>query len=419
MAPSNKRPCSVPGCQNLTTSREPEPRCRQCWKNRGADGGERVIIGKCGHPVSRGEHDVCRECWKSRGPDAGQLIGVDSPLERAIVERLRLKASTLQELGAAVNSSPGQVLDAVLGLKARGLNVHQFGERWSLEKYTPIVERTFEYVSRPDNTFRFGVASDQHLCSRYAREDVLNDLYDVFAESGVDRVFNAGNWIDGEDDKNRFDLNVHGLEPQVKYLCEHYPKRDGIQTFAVWGEDHEGWYARREAIDVGRFAEGQMRQAGRDDWIDLGFIEARVDLVNANTGARSTLVVMHPGGGSSYAYSYRPQKIVESLSGGEKPAVLIIGHYHKMSCNIIRNVWTVQAGCTEDQTVFMRKKGLEAHIGGHLMTLEQDPKTGAIFRCVSDQRAYYDRAYYNDRWSKTGPVVQSPRFLGGAVPVGR
>lgn len=342
----------------------------------------------------------------------------ESQLEKRLVELMRSGAATLSDLSQKSEATQGNVLDAILAMKDRGLNVHQFGEKWSLEKYAPIVERTFTYTSRPDNTFHFGVASDQHLCSRYAREDVLNDLYDSFQKAGVDRVFNAGNWIDGEDDKNRFDLSVHGLEPQVKYLCEHYPKRDGLATYAVWGEDHEGWFARREAIDVGRFTETQMRQAGRTDWIDLGFVEARVDLVNANTGARSELVVMHPGGGSSYAYSYRPQKIVESLSGGEKPAVLIIGHYHKLSCNIIRNVWTIQAGCTEDQTVFMRKKGLEAHVGGHLITLEQDPKTGAIFRCVSDQRCFYDRAYYNDRWSKTGPVVQAPRFLGGVIPAG-
>lgn len=375
------------------------------------------LASVCGHPATAKGYKYCRACYDTKRPTTKVVTATETELEKRIVELLRVAPSTLGVMAEKSQATPGQALDAILALKARGLNVHQFGEQWSLERFTPIVERTFEYVSRPDNTFAFGVASDQHLCSRYAREDVLNDLYDSFQRAGVDRVFNAGNWIDGEDEKNRFDLEVHGLEPQVKYLCERYPKRDGLVTYAVWGEDHEGWYSRREAIDVGRFTEGQMRTAGRTDWIDLGFVEARVDLINANTGARSTLVVMHPGGGSSYAYSYRPQKIVESLSGGEKPSVLVIGHYHKLSCNIIRNVWTIQAGCTEDQTVFMRKKGLEAHIGGHLITLEQDPQTGAIFRCVSDQRCYYDRSYYNDRWSKTGPVVQAPRYLGGIVPV--
>jgi hypothetical protein len=411
-----RKPCAVEGCLKTTTSRETDGKCRDHWKARGSDGAT-ARIGTCGHKVSRRTDSVCRECWRNQQPSP-VVVAAQSELERALVGYLRVGACSLADLSEKAKTSQGGVLDAILALKARGLNVHQFGEKWSLERFAPIIERTFEYVSRPDNTYSFGVASDQHLCSRYAREDVLNDLYDSFQRAGLDRVFNAGNWIDGEDEKNRFDLEVHGLEPQVKYLCDKYPKRDGLKTYAVWGEDHEGWYSRREAIDVGRFTEGHMRNAGREDWIDLGFVEARVDLVNANTGARSTLVVMHPGGGSSYAYSYRPQKIVESLSGGEKPSVLIIGHYHKLSCNIIRNVWTIQAGCTEDQTVFMRKKGLEAHVGGHLITLEQDPKTGAIFRCVSDQRCYYDKRYYNDRFSKTGPVVKAPRFVGGVVAVG-
>ena len=418
------RACSV--CGGPVTSGSKKGKCRRCWQLRGPEGSTRPerFCELCKvRPLSRMGARFCVECYrKDRKPIevASQMAAGAVPLEDALRAALKAGPKSLETLGRLVSQSPGAVLDLLLAMRSRGVNIHELGGLWSLERQMPQAqERTFEYRSRPDNTYHFGIASDQHLCSRYAREDVLADLYDAFAKAGVDRVFNAGNWIDGEDEKNRFDLAVHGLEPQVEYLIGRYPKRDGLTTFAIWGEDHEGWFARREAIDVGRFTEGKMRTAGREDWIDLGFVEARVDLVNANTGTRSTLVVMHPGGGSSYAYSYRPQKIVESMSGGEKPGVLIIGHYHKLSCNVIRNVWTVQAGCTEDQTVFMRKKGLEAHVGGHLMTLEQDPATGAIFRCVSDQRIFYDRAYYNDRWSKTRPVVQAPRYLGGVVEVAR
>lgn len=402
-------------------------RCRKCWRQRGADldPAHKVqhVASICGHPVGEIGKKYCQPCYNNRRSAiiTGQQLGVEIQPEsapEAIRRLLKSGPKALAELAYAIHETPGATLDRILAMKAAGTNLHEFNGQWSLERQVQQPqERVFEYVSRPDNTFHFGIASDQHLCSRYAREDVLNDLYDAFAKAKVDRVFNAGNWIDGEDEKNRFDLSVHGLEPQVEYLVQHYPQRDGLTTYAVWGEDHEGWFSRRESIDVGRFAEGKMRTAGRQDWIDLGFVEARVDLVNANTGARQTLVVMHPGGGSSYAYSYRSQKIIESLSGGEKPAVLLIGHYHKLNLNVIRNVWTAQCGTCQDQTVFMRKKGLDAHVGGMLMTLEQDPQTGAIFRCVADQRVYYDRAYYNDRWSKTGPVVQAPRFAGGVVPV--
>jgi predicted phosphodiesterase len=399
---SNKRTKQCRACYDAQRTRDKQPR-------------KRYTATVCGHEVAEPGRRYCRPCYDTQRPKPSVTIAAGTDLERGLLDRIAQGAASLADLAEKLQQTQGQVLDVILAMKARGVNLYQLGEKWSLERATPISERTFTYVSRPDNTFLCGVASDQHLCSRYAREDVLADLYARFEQAKVDRVFNAGNWIDGEDQKNRFDLEVHGLEPQVKYLCERYPRN--VPTYAIWGEDHEGWYTRRESIDIGRFTETQMRQAGRSDWHDLGFVEAKVNLVNANTGKTATLVVMHPGGGSSYAYSYRPQKIVESVSGGEKPNVLIIGHYHKLSCNIIRNVWTVQAGCGQDQTVFMRKKGLEAHVGGSILTLRQDPETGAIYGCISEQLIYYDRAYYNDRWSKTSPVVKAPRFMGGVVPV--
>ena len=111
------------------------------------------------------------------------------------------------------------------------------------------------------------------------------------------------------------------------------------------------------------------------------------------------MLVMHPGGGSAYATSYRPQKIVESFEGGEKPAVLLLGHYHKLSVNLVRNVWALQIGCTQDQTVFMRKKNIDAHIGGMKVKLEQDPDTGAIIACETQIIRYFNKGYKNNRWS--------------------
>jgi hypothetical protein len=142
-----------------------------------------------------------------------------------------------------------------------------------------------------------------------------------------------------------------------------------------------------------------MRRAGRTDWVDLGYMEAHVKLTNYNTGKSSLMSVVHPGGGSAYALSYSIQKIIESLEGGEKPAVGLYGHYHKLWSGNIRNVWVVQTGTTEDQTPFMRKKRLEAHVGGTLIGLEQDPRTGAITSMTPKLIRYFNKGYYNDRWS--------------------
>lgn len=248
------------------------------------------------------------------------------PSQDALRSILLRGPMTLDEIAARLGCTKGQALDAVDALHASGLNVQCFGGRYQIDR-TPAPQRALgvipTYQSRADNTFVFGFTSDNHLGSRYARLDVLNALYDWFAAMGVDRVFNAGNWIDGESRFNRHDLLVHGLDRQIAYLVENYPRRDGITTYAVAGDDHEGWYVQREGIDIGRHAENAMREAGRTDWVHLGYMEAFVDLKNANSGASSKLLNCHPGGGSAYAISYTSQKSAEAFDGGEKPAVLL------------------------------------------------------------------------------------------------
>jgi hypothetical protein len=265
--------------------------------------------------------------------------------------------------------------------------------------------------SDANNRFLFGAVGDNHLGSRYERLDALNDLYDRMHDAGVQHVMNTGNWIDGEARFNRHELHVHGMDAQLAYLVRNYPKREGITTYAVTGDDHEGWYAQREGIDIGVRAEQDMRAADRWDWVNLGYQEAHVILENANTGKRAVLAVVHPGGGSAYALSYSIQKVIESLDGGEKPGVALYGHYHKLHGPMnIRNVFAMQTGCTQDQSLFMRKRRLEAHVGGiPTIKLEQDPATGAIVGCEAQVVRYFVKGYYNERFAAPGRGVTQAR----------
>ncbi len=86
-----------------------------------------------------------------------------------------------------------------------------------------------------------------------------------------------------------------------------------------------------------------------------------------------------------------------------------------MSVNLIRSVWAIQVGAGQDQTPFMRKIPTEPHIGGVLVKLTQDPRTGAITSCATEMRQYFNQGYYtNDRWSKSGPPVMRPLSHDGA-----
>lgn len=336
----------------------------------------------------------------------------ETPLDHRLQNLLRKRPCSIVELAEKADATPEEVHSAIAMMREHGINISVQGNKFEITGTPPTSSSSgavIEIVSDENNVFRFGACGDSHLCSKYERLDVLHDLYDRYAAAGVRHVFHTGNWIDGEARFNTHDLNVHGLTPQLRYLAQHYPEREGICTYAVTGDDHEGWYAARLGVDIGRLAYNAMNEAGREDWFDLGYMEAHVRLVNANSGMTAVMSVIHPGGGSAYALSYAPQKIVEALDGGEKPAVMLIGHYHKMEALNVRNVWALQTGCTQDQTPFMRKKKLAAHVGGCLVELEQDPATGAIRGFTPHMWRYFNRGYYPNRWSPFGEVTKPAR----------
>lgn len=245
--------------------------------------------------------------------------------------------------------------------------------------------------------FKFGFTADNHLCSKYARMDVLEALYDIWEAQGITEVYQAGNMIDGEARFNRFDLLVApGVEAQVDYFVKHWPHRKGITTYFITGDDHEGWYIRDFGIDIGRVMEQRAREAGRTDIVFLGNMEH--DIMLKGKKGKSFMRIIHAGGGSSYATSYKAQKIVESYQGGEKPAILLIGHYHKAEYGYPREVHCVQAGCTEDQSPFMRKNNLQAHVGGWTISFEVDDN-GIVHAFTPQFHPFYDRGFYSgDRW---------------------
>ena len=328
---------------------------------------------------------------------------------QALLLKMLRGSATLELIAERLKVSRGNALDLCDRLRDAGYNVLQRGDRFSLEAtpaQLPHDDALHVYESDDAGRYRFGFVTDNHLGSKYAREDVLHDLYDWFSREGITRVYNAGNWIDGEARFNRHDLLVHGMDEQLRYFAKRYPQRDGITTYYIAGDDHEGWYAKDGGVDIGKRAEQTARDLQRTDLRYLGYMEAYITLRHAKTRAEAQLLLVHPGGGSSYAISYAPQKFVEALQGGEKPAVVMFGHWHKMDCFNYRNVWIMQGGTTEDQTPFMRKKKLEAHVGGMIVELEQDEQ-GAIPVCVPRMKRYFDRGYYNNQFNMADDISRA------------
>jgi hypothetical protein len=311
-----------------------------------------------------------------------------------LLSYLKDKHHSLEDVCNHLNLPPAKAKEEIKKLQDEKYNV-DVSDGLSINTY---VEHGGKHSMLNEDMWRgdvlsFGFTSDNHLCSHFERLDVLNLLYDIYVKEDISVVLNGGNWIDGEAYFNKNETHTKGMTNQIDYAVKNYPNRNGIETWFVSGDDHEGWYNQREGINIGEYFQMKRERAGLFDMKHLGYVEADIEINEGGFENQAWMRVMHAGGGSSYATSYAPQKIVESLQGGEKPSVLFIGHYHKLSYNIIRNVHTVQCGCTQDQTIFMRKRKIEAHVGGGIIHLYRD-KNGIINRVNVEFITAFDKKFY-------------------------
>ncbi|HMM30358.1 MAG TPA: hypothetical protein PKB13_01135, partial [Clostridia bacterium] len=204
-------------------------------------------------------------------------------------------------------------------------------------------------------TIRFGLMGDTQINSKYTQITHLHTLYDFYASEGIRDVYNTGDIDEGEQMRqgHQYECYNQGADDHVDEIIRVYPKRTGITTHFITG-NHDASMIKHCGYDIGRgIAEkrSDMKYLGRD---------CAVIYLTPNC----TLELRHPWDGSAYALSYKTQKMIDAMSGGEKPHILAVGHYHKAEYLFYRNVHCFQTGCLQAQTPFMRGKSLAAHMGG-------------------------------------------------------
>ena len=205
-----------------------------------------------------------------------------------------------------------------------------------------------------DNVFTIGIVADTHLCSTHEKLNELHTFYAIMKKEGIDTVFHAGDVIAGWGIYRGQENEVHtfGANNQAQYAVDNYPKVDGITTYFCTGNHDLSWW-KTAGIDV-----GELIAAQRPDMIYLGQYKGDVKI----NGIKFR--IMHPDGGGAYALSYRAQKISEQIPSGDKPKVLIFGHWHTAHYFFYRNMHIFNAGCFESQTSFLLRKGINPIIGG-------------------------------------------------------
>ena len=232
----------------------------------------------------------------------------------------------------------------------------------------------------PVTEMMLGFCGDTHGGSAEERNEELHTFYDLCQEAGVTDVLHTGDITAGIKvfPGQEYEIAEHGFERQVGGVVRRYPRRAGITTHFVTG-NHDYSFFKHGGVDVGKAI-----AAERDDMRYLGRYGATVEL-----SPGFTVYVLHMDGGVPYALSYRRQRIVEGFIGGTKPRIFISGHDHQHVYFDYRNVEVFGTGCFEGQSDFLRRKGIEPHIGGWIVNVKLDGN-GAVRRITPEWVKFYE-----------------------------
>jgi predicted phosphodiesterase len=336
---------------------------------------------------------------------------IDAIKERILTITKGKPSYNLLNLCREIDASVKDIEDAVEELEIEGYDIEI--ERESvIRTFVPppgFEQHLFKRIKASD-TLKVGVISDTHYGNVKYRQDVIDAAYDHFVAEKISNVYHCGNLIDGYHSRinhNELLPDCYDLEGQLAFAAQNHPKKKGITTFYIAAEDHEGWWHRRAGLNIGRLMQQYFHHTyDRKDLVCVGFgecdIELRTKAMKADVKG-PIMRLLHPGGGTAYALSYKAQKISEALQGGEKPQIQLIGHYHKFDYNYYREIHNIMVGCLEDQSLFMRKHSIPAHVGYCILEIKIQPKDGILEAVKVQWIPWYDKTFYQ-KWTKRQDV---------------
>lgn len=240
----------------------------------------------------------------------------------------------------------------------KALVLSEIGNKYDLETLSLIAkvnekkDSIKKVVSFDGEHYRFLWFTDPHMGEKHFKEYVLESAFEESYRLGVKKAYLGGDVSEGMSHRpgQIYELDKIGYDAQKEYAIEQLNKFDG-EIYMIDG-NHDRWFIKSNgAIIVKDIC------LANENWHYLGHDEGDVEVNGV------IIRMFHGEDSSSYATSYRVQKLVESFQGGEKPNILLTGHTHKQGLFFERNIHCILGGCIEFQTKWMRSKRISAHVG--------------------------------------------------------
>lgn len=216
------------------------------------------------------------------------------------------------------------------------------------------------------DSFKIGVVADTHFGHQKSNGEWWARTCDFIGREKCQLVLHIGDITEGMSGRpgHIYELDAVGVTAQVNLAAQRLAMLP-CSVEAITG-NHDAWTMKAVGVDIGEMLQGKL--PGK--YKHLGADEADVVIDGV------TIKLWHGGDGSSYATSYRTQKFIEGLTGGEKPHILLSGHAHKSIYHTCRNVMVFESGTLCGQTGWMRGKKLAAHVGFWIIEVWPAPDGG-------------------------------------------
>ncbi len=210
---------------------------------------------------------------------------------------------------------------------------------------------------------KFCFFTDSHIGSIYFHQNLFESMLEECKKESVEFYCHAGDVTDGMSNRpdHIYSLTHIGYDSQKQYAIQLLSDID--KPLYLISGNHDMYFVKSNGANIVKDICSNISNA-----LFLGNDLGRLEIKNTK------IDLWHGEDGSSYATSYRLQKIVESLTGGSKPNTLLCGHTHKQGYFFERHIHTVSGGALSLQSDWMRSKRLANHSGFWIIKMTLDQK---------------------------------------------
>lgn len=223
-------------------------------------------------------------------------------------------------------------------------------------------------VSFEGTKVKFCAVGDLHIGSIYTHDEHIKQMFLECEKENIDFITIGGDITEGFSNRD-------GHVYEQSHIGYNAQKAHAIKLLSCWTKtpmyliagNHDLWYVKSAGAHIVKDICKEIPNAE--------FLGDHQGIINLND--KTTLMMWHGEDSSSYALSYRLQKVVESLTGGTKPGIMLFHHTHKFCYIFERHIHCISAGSIQMQSSWMKNKRLAAHTGFCIIELTLN-NTGVV-----------------------------------------